>query len=311
MNRARAIIRYDGPALAGHEMDVRELAPALLALEELCRTANEIFNGNNASVRLVVRADVDQKCFQLQIDLVQTIFEQMNMLLAHEKVQNAKNIFEWIGIIGGGTWGLFGLYKAMFGGRSSNPQISIIVKDGMFLYTSDDTEIPVPPEVHRLFQEHRMFAATKRLLAPLGKSGYERLEFEQDGRTAQYFTREEARSITQTSDDAIVVKDGNYLVSTYKTTVRVRKAIYEGQAKWGIMHKRAVEAKMDDNDWLSDFQSGIVQAPPGSHLIVDLEERTPIDLNGEPSGEASYVIKKVHGVVPPMTQMRLPWPRID
>lgn len=71
--RARAVIRYDGPALSEHEMDVHDLAPSLLALADLCKIANEIFNGEAASVRVLVRADYEQKCFQLQLDLVQTL----------------------------------------------------------------------------------------------------------------------------------------------------------------------------------------------------------------------------------------------
>ena len=59
-SRAKAIIRYDGPALAAHEMDVHELAPALLAFGDLCKTANQIFNGDSATVRILVKADSEQ-----------------------------------------------------------------------------------------------------------------------------------------------------------------------------------------------------------------------------------------------------------
>lgn len=87
--RAKTIIRYDGPALSGHEMDVHKLAPALLAVGELCRVANQTFNADVATVKVLVKANVEQQCFQLQLELVQTLFETLSVLLDDEKIQNA------------------------------------------------------------------------------------------------------------------------------------------------------------------------------------------------------------------------------
>lgn len=41
----RARITYDGPALAEHVMDVRDLAPALLAFGDLCEEAGRALYG--------------------------------------------------------------------------------------------------------------------------------------------------------------------------------------------------------------------------------------------------------------------------
>lgn len=310
--RATAIIRYDGPALAEHEMDVHELAPALLALGELCRTANQIYNGDSATVRVLVRADVDQKCFQLQIELVQSLYESLTTILEGERVKDAKDILEWIGIFAGAGvvvgGGLFGLYRQIFGGaRFEGTSIQITAEAGSIIYNvpGDGVKIEVPQEVHVLFRDPRMLAATKKLLAPLEIVGYESLEFETNGRLAQVFTREEARHIIQTSDDVVVFQDGEYLVSKIKTSVRVRKAIFEGNAQWGIMYKRSVEAKMNDVEWLSDYQAGLIPLPPRSSLLVDLEERVPVTPDGLEAGPAVYTITKVHGVIPPPDQMKL------
>ena len=47
-------IKYDGPALASHQMDVRELAPALIALSSLLEEANRALYPESAEVRVNV-----------------------------------------------------------------------------------------------------------------------------------------------------------------------------------------------------------------------------------------------------------------
>ncbi|WP_126175120.1 hypothetical protein [Tsuneonella rigui] len=103
----RSTIRYDGPALDGHEMDIQELAPALLSLADLIQIANKKFNGSHASIKVLVNADVDQRCFMLDISLVQTFFDQAKTFLGIEDVKTAKEIAEWVGILSSGGMGLF------------------------------------------------------------------------------------------------------------------------------------------------------------------------------------------------------------
>lgn len=47
----KSVIRYDGPALADHSMDVADLAPALMALSDLLKIANTYMNGDRAGVK--------------------------------------------------------------------------------------------------------------------------------------------------------------------------------------------------------------------------------------------------------------------
>ena len=50
MSRTDFTLTYDGPSLRSHEMGVRKLAPAMLAVGELFDAINILFNGEMAEV---------------------------------------------------------------------------------------------------------------------------------------------------------------------------------------------------------------------------------------------------------------------
>ncbi|MFN7399683.1 MAG: hypothetical protein ACK5SX_11640 [Sandaracinobacter sp.] len=106
----KTTIRYDGPALVGHEMDVQDLAPALLALADIVQIANRRFNGDRASMKVVVNADVEQRCFMLDLGLVQSLMDQAKGLFTAENIKTAKEIAADVGLVTGVTGvGLFQL----------------------------------------------------------------------------------------------------------------------------------------------------------------------------------------------------------
>ncbi|WP_061165200.1 hypothetical protein [Caballeronia temeraria] len=69
-NHERFNVVYDGPALAEHRMDVRDLAPALVAIADLFTAANKELNGDSADVRVEVKGSFKAGSFEL--DLIYT-----------------------------------------------------------------------------------------------------------------------------------------------------------------------------------------------------------------------------------------------
>ena len=84
VSQAQFTIAYDGPALRDGVMDVRDLAPALLAVGKLFDAANLTINGNAATVSVRVRATVPGS-FEILIDLAQTITQHLTDLFVGDR----------------------------------------------------------------------------------------------------------------------------------------------------------------------------------------------------------------------------------
>ena len=101
MSRKEFSVAYDGPEKADdHTIDVDVLAPALLAFGRLIREANREVNGKAATAQVLVVSDFEHKCFNVNFDVVLSFYEQVRQLLGHQEVKDAKDILEWIGLIG-------------------------------------------------------------------------------------------------------------------------------------------------------------------------------------------------------------------
>ena len=108
VSRATFQIAYNGPATADHSMDVQQLGPALLSVGDLCREANAVIYGPDApNVNVHVRANFEEGCFDITFDLLKAI-KEVTDLVKYEEVNDAKELLEWIGLIGAGSVGICG-----------------------------------------------------------------------------------------------------------------------------------------------------------------------------------------------------------
>ena len=302
----QTIIRYDGPATAGRAMDVADLAPALLALGELVKIANKYANGDRAGIKVLVSADLEQHCFELNLHLAVTIWEQAKMLIADERIRTAKEIAEWLGIVSGAGVGLFHLVKYLRGRTVSSVTI-VRFADG-----ENEVEIRVEGRadsirigqaVYDLYANPEARKKAADVLRPLRTPDYASLEFK-ESETIVFQAHPADAPAPDLSDLPNVIPQNEHR-STIRTAVRIRKAIYEGNARWTLIYKKAFEAPVDDVSWLADFQAARVSVLPGSSLDVDLEERFITNEVGEIVGDTAYRIVKVHGVTPPQGQSRI------
>ena len=60
--------------------ELRVVAPAFLALAELVKIAKQKLNVDHASIKILVNADAKQKCFQLDLSLVQSRIDRKSVV---------------------------------------------------------------------------------------------------------------------------------------------------------------------------------------------------------------------------------------
>lgn len=305
----RTTIRYDGPALVGHEMDVQDLAPALLALADIIQIANKKFNGDQAAMRVLVNADVEQKCFMIDLSLVQSIMDQAKTFFGQDNVKTAKEIAEWIGIIGAGSGGLFALLKIARKRGASETKLEVKPVPGTtnVSVTGNGNTIIIPAQAYQLAQEPTVVEKAKAVMKPLQKDGYETLSFLEGEREVVEVDKTEAREIIATSLDALD-EPPTESVAHIRGPVRIKSPQYEGSAKWSLLwNGRAIDADMvgDALQWVADFQANRVAAPPNSVLDVSMTETVKLNDAGEAAGRPTYAVSEIHSVTPPPQQLAI------
>ena len=304
----RTTIRYDGPALAGHEMDVQDLAPALLALADIIQIANRKFNGTDASIKVLVNADVEQRCFMLDVSLVQSFLDQAKGFLGSDHVKTAYDIAQWVGLLGSGSIGLFQLLKFLRRAKDAGTPLHIQADGtGNIVVTGNGNTIVVPQQVYQLAQEPKAVEKAKAVMRPLGKEGYETLAFLDGEHEIFEVNRAEAEGIGELPSQPMSDLPSES-VAQIRGPVRIKSAQYEGNAQWGFLwNGRAINAEMTDraSDWVTDFQANKVDAPPNSILDVSMLEVAQLDAQGLIVGRPSYRVTEVHSVSRPPSQIGL------
>lgn len=197
-------IAFDGEALAGHTMDVRDLAPSLLALSDILVEANRLINGEEARMEMRVTPNIDEKCFDIGLEIIQR-WELIKTLLSDGNILAAKELLEWVllnkeiaSTIGGGSGlGLFSIYKKL---KKKKPIAIVRFNDEngnpMYRYQYENADdVILDEKMHRLYKSHKIRRFMERFLAPLiRKDGIDEfVAYSEKKKTGMRITKSEAQ----------------------------------------------------------------------------------------------------------------------
>lgn len=220
MSQERFSIIYDGPALADNAMDVRDLAPALLALGSMFEEANDILNHDHARVAVQVNGSFKTGCFRIDLSVTQQLLDQLTDLFNQRSMATAKNLLEWIGLLGAGGKGLLGLLSWLKGRKPSRVEL---LNTGSVRVFVDGESFDTETAVLELYRHIKLRKALEdAVVKPLRKEGVETFSVMQDEQVTVTLDRAAANWLVAPEAEDEPIDDSESVISLQIVNIAFR-----------------------------------------------------------------------------------------
>lgn len=218
---------FDGPAVGAGRMDVRELAPALLALADLFQDVNATVNRDGPPVSLDIKATGDGS-FAVDLSPVVNMIGHAVSLFQSDGVQAAATL---TGLVTG-VGGIVSFVKNRKRGRRED-----LPTGDVRITLEDETVLTYTRTVKDLGENIEVRRRVRRVIEPLSRNGVDKVEFKKrlkDPVPMVTVTREDLPafdmgSATDTETGAEVLTR-----TTREVRLRIVKPALLGHGKWRV-----------------------------------------------------------------------------
>lgn len=282
-NEASATVAYDGAAVADGTMDVRDFAPALLAIGDLIHEANALLNGNLASVTVRVKAQFEKGSFLTAIDIHQVVKEAEDLLIG-DHYQASHNLLK--ALIG--AKGAFWLIKKLRGKKAVRKEIQ--PNSVELTVAADKIVLTVSREVADLYEDPVVRTAMREVLRPLEKKGIDRFSVADTQDTTEV-SKDEVPYFTPL-DAAQEVEEER--TSIYETLLLIDSAGFREGLTWRFSDgTNSFTAKIRHQEFLDDVKDGL---PFSSGDVLNVRLKRTTEMRADGSLHTENEILEVLGV---------------
>ncbi|MCF7746885.1 hypothetical protein GLP43_04795 [Sulfitobacter sp. M39] len=289
MTKARFEIAFEGDPFDDGEIDVRDLAPTLLAFGNVVQAANKALNGDRADARLKVAA-TDQGSFVAALTMdVGWLTDMLDAVNAHpQRVVAADKLMDLLikagGIVSGGAVGLFTAIKVL---RGKRPEKVEPLGDGTTQITINHTTFVVDDRTVALLQDLPTREAVEDLGAKAARvDGLDSLRIGVDsgGFDAVRLSRSDLQALKVPPEP----DEPDTEVTHRDAWLKIVSVHFRDGYKWRFSDggERAFTAEMEDADFQNKVQEGLVTLNANDAIRCRLRE--------EQSLSASSLLKIVY-----------------
>ncbi|MDL2060351.1 hypothetical protein MUN46_011565 [Mesosutterella sp. AGMB02718] len=259
-------IRFEGPALDDHTMDVAQLAPALLAVNDALVELNSAVNKDDAKVRLKVSADFKPGSFIINLTLDVGLLTQIQDFLLSPATTATCNAFTLIEAF----IEILGLKKFLEGYKPDAVNWNEDKSKATIVF-NNNTMI-VNNYTYYGYKNIKCREACSRIADPLCQEGIdaisvatEQREFRLEKADLDSFQRpEESLEINSHVNEAALL---------------IETASFKDGGKWKVSlgEKNSIFASIEDTEFLARIDEGKERFGKGDVLIVDLETKQMVE----------------------------------
>jgi len=277
-----------------------------LAFGRLIREANSEFNGKKSTAKVVVVSDFEHKCFNINFEAIIGYYEQLKTLLGAEPVKTAKEVLEWLGLLGiptgaAGTLTYLGYLKWKNGQKvieakpltDKDPTGVVEVK-----VEGHGNSVHVHNHVYKLSENPRALRATRDAFLPLGQDGFDNVKLRNGDDIIEEIDASSVEAIVKSCNIGIEeAKETEPEIETTPAWLSVYSPVFdEAASNWRFrLGKDIIYADISNTNIAHEaLERGGVRVEDAYQ--VKLEITTEVDQSGNKKGSTYKILEVVRFV---------------
>ncbi|ALV92448.1 MULTISPECIES: hypothetical protein [Pantoea] len=297
-------IVYDGPALDTHEMDVRDLAPALLSLSDALEEAGKTIYGREK--RISVKVNASFRAGSFGVDLIAQSSSLTSQIMGVFSGNNASAACNIISLVGFGYYATKESYKGLIQlikwiGPRKIKRIEPTFDGCTTIIVDDESEI-FDDQVVELYKNKKLRRSLEKVITkPLEKDGIDSFAVTIDnGKTFVEVSKDEAIYFKVDGVAETIISES----TTEKALQPIDISFREGK-RWQFSDGGSLfEAEVSDQHFIEAIDNQTVAFAKGDLLLVDLKVTQFL---AEKGIKTTFEIINVKKIINPQRQIDFPF----